>query len=595
MKKLFFYAATIAALFTSCAEEETPLDKIPTGKHSITATFESNQTRAYLDNNDFCRWELNDKVSVFNHNGVHYAYTSSKGNVTTTELVTETTPDFAGGNVCAIFPYNSGNTFAGGQFTSQIPAEQAYNKEKASLDNAIMVAVSDKEQSLSFKNSCALIKFNLTAPYGFEDKFKINSIKITSKSNNLSGTVTIGEDFTAKISDGGNKTITLTGCAEAGTMGAETKTFIVAIPAGTYAAEDLTFTFDADQNIFDYTTTLEQEVTIGRNNYITLNCIVPGPIMTFANTQFTDEAIMCHVDLVVAGGFAGQESVKSAYEIPEDNAIIDGENKTYSFETTNDDIYIINTFMAKSSGKKGVTPGTIWVQNLSITGEYRSTCLGTYINGGKEAFTSLGFNNGTQFHTILTNVKIFDSHIIPMTKAGVSGANVDASNAVTVYGTAELNDCEIYGSVPAQRALDNPDWASIEVFDMRCVNGSKTTINGGHIGKIYGTEQAKIYIQDGATIDYLYTIGVSANSLSLVKVDNATIKHLVLDPSGSYNPNINIAANATIGTLEFIGQAGDDNYFGTSNIVIAEGATINKVIVDGTEMTFAQFKETYNL
>jgi hypothetical protein len=182
-----------------------------------------------------------------------------------------------------------------------------------------------------------------------------------------------------------------------------------------------------------------------------------------------------------------------------------------------------------------------------------------------------------------------------MTKAGVSGANVDASNAVTVYGTAELNDCEIYGSVPAQRALDNPDWASIEVFDMRCVNGSKTTINGGHIGKIYGTEQAKIYIQNDATIDYLYTIGVSANSLSLVKVDNATIKHLVLDPSGSYNPNINIAANATIETLEFIGQAGDDNYFGTSNIVIAEGATINKVIVDGTEMTFAQFKETYNL
>lgn len=592
MKKIF-YVAAIAALFASCAEEEKTLnDVISNEKNSFTATFESNETRAYLDNSDFCRWDENDRVSIFNNTGEHYTYHSTRGGVTTTKLVTDATPNFTDGNVYALFPYNSENSMANGVYTSAIPAEQVYNAEKASLNNAIMVASNlFEENSLSFKNSCALIKLNLMAPTGFENRFKVNSIKVESKANNLAGTVTIGEDLTAKISNGTSKSITMSGCAEAGYMTDEYKTFVLVIPAGTYAADDLTFTIDTDQDIFDYTTTLSQEVTVGRSKYITLNATLPGPVMTLEHTEYVDKAIMCHLHLVSAAGFTNQNKVEYEYEIPEHNLIIDGQGKTYNFTTTADDVFILNTFTSNSSGMKGVDYGSIFVKNLTITGELRSTCMGVYVRNTSEYAP---YNNADNFYTEFTDVNILNNKIIPMTVDKVSGAKEDASSAVCVYGTAVLNNCNIYGSEPSEKALAIDSWKDIPVYDMTVVNSTgTTTINGGYIGKIRGKEHSDIYIKGDAKVDYIFTIAIitTDNNLGSLQIEDAQVGHIVMDPVGKYAPRLNVKSGAKIEKLEFIDDSNSTTYW--ANVNIEDGATINSVIVNGTEMTFEEFKTNY--
>lgn len=584
--------AAFAALCVGCQDEISTTTPVVGGEGTFTATFESNETRAYLDANDYCRWEMNDKVAVFNETGNLYTYYATQGDGTVTKLGTNDTPEFSGENIYAIFPYSADNKLVNGEFTSVIPAEQVYNKEKVSLNNAIMVAKTPVgEWGFMFKNSCALIKLNCIAPAGFENVFKVNSIKVESKANNLAGTVTIGDDFTAKISNATGKIVTMTECAEAGYMTAENKTFVLVIPAGTYAAGDLTFTFDADDDRFDYTTTLNNEFTVGRSEYITLNASLPGPVLMLRKTEFENKAIMCHVDLAKAQGFGEQHKFAYEYDIPEGNMVIDGGDKTYNFRTTANDVYVLNTFLANCSGKNGVEPGRIFVKNMTIKGELRSTCLGTYV-GAAEAYKP--YNNGYNFYTELTNVNILDNQIIPMTESGVAGASVSASSAVCVYGTAVLNNCNIYGSVPAQRALEHPTWCNIPVVDMTGVNSSTTTINGGHIGHIEGTEHADFIIQNGATVDYLHTIGVSVNNLAKNVINDATVTKLVLDPSGSYDPHLQLNAGAKVGTLEFIGYTVDskpENFFNA--VSIAADAQVDKVIVDGTEMTLADFKANY--
>lgn len=160
--------------------------------------------------------------------------------------------------------------------------------------------------------------------------------------------------------------------------------------------------------------------------------------------------------------------------------------------------------------------------------------------------------------------------------------------AVVVYGKAELNNCVLKGSTQSDYIASHyPEYADFPIYDMACTNSSHTYINGGEVGTIFGWEQAKYTIGGGAKIGKLYTIGVSANNLSHVEVNDATVDHLIFDPSGKYDPSVTLNAGAVVKVLEFVGV---DVW---SAVVINDGATVEKVVVDGEEMTLEQFIAQY--
>ena len=218
------------------------------------------------------------------------------------------------------------------------------------------------------------------------------------------------------------------------------------------------------------------------------------------------------------------------------------------------------------------------MSNLTITGELRTTCMGIYVDprNWKPANTY----DQSKFHTVLNKVNITDCKVIPF-----NSIDKKIGAAVCVFGIAELNDCKLTGTTESDFVKEAfPGVEFNGYYDMACTNTSHTYINGGEVGSIYGWEQSKFTFSNGAKIGKLYTIGVSASNLSSVVVNDATVDQLIMDPSGSYNPQLTLNNGAVVNTLEFIGVT---NW---TKVTINEGATVGKVIVDGVEMTLEAFK-----
>jgi hypothetical protein len=194
-----------------------------------------------------------------------------------------------------------------------------------------------------------------------------------------------------------------------------------------------------------------------------------------------------------------------------------------------------------------------------------------------------------------------------------------------VYGKAVLNDCNVYGtelsgSDFAKSLPQYESWSDMPIYDMACTNSSSTYIHGGKIGKMYAWEQAKIYVQDDAVVDEIYSTASSAGNLGLISVDDAIVTKLYYLPANGwtehglnsdcssesvqYNPRLQITANAKIGVLEFqdryrVSSETEANLFDAAywaNVKINPDAQIDKVIV-GTEepMTLAEFISKYSI
>lgn len=628
MKKYLLWIAAFSMIFTGCKTDENIENGEPTEnkKESYTfkASFENNDSRSYLGDDEYCYWETTDQVSVFNANGTHYTYSAAKGDVKITDLTTTTETTFADGeNIYALYPYQSGNKVSGGTFTSTLPAEQTYGER--SLDNAIMVASTQAPNNkFSFKNACALIMFELTSP---GKNIQVESISITSLSKkSLAGTATIGSDYTATISSG-LSTVTLAGCASAGTL-SETaaKKYVLVIPAGTYAANDLLINIDTNNDFYDKTTLLSSEFTVARSKYIKIQSSLTENVLNLDTDKTSCTAIMCFNDLIVKQGFEEMDGVQHDYDIPEGDFTINGNNKTYTFDPScHDGKYIYTTFTTKTSGIPDVTPGKITVNDLTITGTLRTTTMGIYVRPKINDATAIWApyrGDQSRFNTEWNNVKVIENKLLPYAIEGVGdGTDVTLGAAVCIYGTANLNNCIVTGAVQA----DNANYPTVPIYDMGITNRAKTTLNQSTVGTIYSWEHADLVVKNKSTVDLIeWNTLYIKNYKNQLTVNNSTINKLNINGyKGGTNttigltPMITIEANATINemtfaslvpyyhcttikkdahikVLKFTDTTNAYLYHETNHkygIKIEDGAIIDKIIVGETEeYTLEQFK-----
>lgn len=608
MKKFLFLMTMVAGMFASCQDDnvvETP-DK---DYKTFTATFEKPSSRVYLGDDDYARWELNDEVSVFGSDHYIYKATGVTNESKTATLEYSGEPTFTN-SIMAVFPYAANNSLdETNTLYSVLPAEQEYNK---AMNNAIMVAVmpvSQADQTFVFKNSCALVKLNINTTDNLAQlKASIQSIKIESKSHALAGKVRINNDYTASIeTEASEKFVKLNVNGNAGELNEENQEFLLVIPAGKYESGDLTVTVDASNDLLDYTSTIYQDIEVGRSEYFVLETTLGTRV------NLVDKAIMVDKErLYWMGGFDVRD-LDYEFEIPTEDWSHDFNGKTYNFKATSENVYIINTFTSTISGWKNVTPATLTIENLNITGELRTTTMGIFVKNdekieldGCPVFDEVDEYNS---NTIWNNVNVLNNKIIPSTEEGVSGANVSIGAAVTIYGTAVLNNCNIYGTKLTDSKFVNnyPNWANIPLYDMACVNSANVTINGGEIGHIYTWEHTDITIQGKAKVSSLLYTGIYYNGkYGHLTINDAKVQELIIAPNTSFTPQAVISKDAEIDVLKFeslsyykknnegeyiLTDKDLTKYFET--VTIEEGATIGKIYVGDEELTLAEFKAKY--
>ena len=176
---------------------------------------------------------------------------------------------------------------------------------------------------------------------------------------------------------------------------------------------------------------------------------------------------------------------------------------------------------------------TITVNDLNFTGEMQAISLGHYVD-----------NNSNWYNTIMNNVNVIDTKVCSFSS--------QISPAVVVYGKAELNNCNIYGTTLSDLDTD-PMWT---VYDLAVVNYSTTTINGGKIGSIHMWNQAEVTIAEQTEVEKI-----------VIRGNMNTTKY-----------GLKIKAGTTVGTIDLSAITNKAKV----NITIESGATVSSIIANGT-------------
>lgn len=634
MKKLFYSLAVLAAV-TACNKEieQQPAPVVGEGIDFI-ATFEDADTRVYLGEDYFYRWEADDPVSVFTGSN-HAQYKAATGDVVETTLEYVSTTAALGSALSenyALYPYDAAATINDGVISTTLPAEQTYdNAVPTGINNAIMVSQASGTEFV-FKNSCALVKVNLKIAEDFVGLHSVKSIRVSSKKHPLSGSATInvaGGDYTAKVKATPKATegaVTLIGCEAAGKLQNESAmTFYLAIPAGTYEAGDLTVSVltSASSTPFNQSFTLKNNHTVNRSQYIEVTATIAKDYDWFEvtddmltikeNVTLTNKAIIAHVENLEKQGFHGQGTIETIFDVPSKGITIEGADlvelgyaspgedgrPTVSFVSTSNNVFVMNTFTSYNSGWMNTDPDIVTVEDLRLTGEVRTNTLGIYVSNGMT--TPTGAHQGA-FHTVMNRVDVVDCRILPYSMSDA----IQIGAAVCVYGEAYLTDCRIEGTALSEHALSDPMMASVPYYDMGLPNNSVLNLNKCIVGTIYGWEQASLHISNESSVDLIRwnTLGLTnlknknndGNYLNYLYIDNSTVTRLELNghsaqSKGSYPTKVTLTKTAHIKEM-IISSYVATNF---SRFVIEDGAQIDKLVVAGTEMTLADFVSTYNI
>lgn len=565
MKRFFLCIVAMAAMFVGCENDPSGV-KEALNEPEFSATFDAEDTRVYLGDDNYYRWEAGDQVSVFAFDDRNRLYEAEDSDVILTDLLFVSKPDAPTGSITpsewnrhyAVFPYSTKNhlAFVNGAFYSvvaQLEAEQIHDASKPNLNYAIMTStIPSMDKVFHFKNSCALIKVNVRTTADWNDEFYLNSIKVESKSNYLAGTVVVdagNDDFTAKVVEDNNatKSITLSGCEEVGKMTPEYKTFIIAIPAGTYAADDLTLSFDCSRDAFDCSVTVPTGYEVARSKYmefnVTLDLNFDGTFdwyeeieegnkttIVIKNSMRTPKALMADVQNSISQGFYEQGVFNYIFDMPARDVtefVINGHGlphydpsasnvtgNTITFwaepnEEKGFPTYIVNNFSTLSGGIKGVTPAKVTVNNLVMKGKLRCSTMGIYSNG--KTADAVGFPtgavegeiaDGAAFDTEWNEVIANNLQIIPYLGKNSKVAG-GIGAAVLCYGKAVLNKCQVIGTLASDDVyLREADLVGVPLYDLAAVNQAEVYLNNTTVGSIYAWEQAG-FTMDAATVTWM--------------------------------------------------------------------------------------------
>lgn len=224
MKKFAILAAVVALI--GCAQNEEGLDNITNTPEKSQTEFYAYMpecdTRTYVEDNKYLRWNAGDEITVFAGNSYnsHWQFAGEDGansgkfnEIEDGGFVTGTPLDLTANY--AIYPYDENITITEtGVVSLTLPAVQEYNhtyENSFGEGTNTMMAVTENtsDNFLSFKNLCGYLKLKL---YGEDVTIK----SITVKGNNgekIAGpanvTMTYGSEPTIAMVDGATDTITI--------------------------------------------------------------------------------------------------------------------------------------------------------------------------------------------------------------------------------------------------------------------------------------------------------------------------------------------------------------------------------------------------
>ena len=643
MKRFFLGVVAMAAMFVGCQNDPAGI-KDALNEPEFSAAFDAEETRVYLGEDNYYRWEAGDKVSVFAFDDRNRVYEAAEGDVILTKLNFVSKPDAPTGSVTpsvwdrhyAVFPYSSKNhlAFVNGAFYSvvaQLEAEQVHDATKAGLDYAIMTStIPSMDKIFHFKNSCALIKVNVRTTEAWADEFYLNTIKVESKSNYLAGTVVVdagNDDYTAKIYEAaGNATkqITMSNCESVGKMTPEYKTFIFAIPAGTYPADDLTLSFDCSNDAFDLSLTVPTGYEVARSKYMEFNVTLDHNFsgtfdwyeeieestkttIVIKNSMRTPKALIADIVNCNNQGFPYQTAFDYIFEtpardvtefeinghgLPEYASNVEGNTITFWAEPNEESgfpTYIINNFSTLANGIKEATTAKFTVNNLVIAGKLRCSTMGIYV--GKAAPTGIlegETMDQSKHNTEWNEVIVEDNEIIPYL-----GKNTDIpyrtegiGAAVMCYGTAVLNKCKVTGTKASSDVAKREELVGIPLYDMASANNTYVYLNNSQVGSAYTWEQS-VWELNASTINWMNWKALNTNSLKkYLKLTNGShINTLFVNtatPDNQYVPKLEVDATSSIDVLVIKPNFNYTNAISRGSFSNVADGTIGKVIVDGT-------------
>lgn len=504
MKKMLFGIALCSTMLVSCQNDT--VDSFTLDSTGFSGSFDLTESRVYLHEDDFYRWETGDEVSVFTADSRNRKYKAVTGDVIQTDLEFVSKPENSNGismplkSNYAIFPYNESNCLSlitGPYYTLStiLPSEQVYDKNKKSLDYAIMVSkIPANETLFTFKNSNALIKLNINAKQDYADEATIQTIKVESKAHKLAGTVKMEveqNDYTATIweevahgASTPSNTITLTNCSDAGTIGTVAKTFLLVIPAGVYEAGDLTFTIDTDKDTYDLTISTKNSYDVKRSQYIELNATLGSDFEGTFDKEILTE-IPASIDL-------NNETVKIVTNLDATQTLtVNGTGtlllNSHEITTTNGPAIKIGnganvTFEVKGDvSLKGSTHG-IEIPNdatLKITGKGNLTVIGN--NGEDNA-------DDTDGSGISGSVEIDGLSSLTAKGYGKNGYGIGSANAtVTIKNTKNI---VAQGGYVQPNFISDTSYGKKEPEGAPAIGGAKIVLDNVEVTKIDGGSKA---------------------------------------------------------------------------------------------------------
>ena len=271
MKRITILA--ILATLVGCSQYSEELDNIKAPEKNQTEFFASMpecDTRTYVEENKYLRWNAGDEITVFNGNSYnsHWQFAGEEGansgkftEIKENGFVTGTPLNLTANY--AIYPYNENITITElGVVSLTLPATQAYNHAYANSFGAganTMMAVTEStsDNFLAFKNLCGYLKLKF---YGEDVTVKSVTIKGNNSekiAGNATVTMTYGSEPTITMSDDATDTITID-CGEGVTLSNDSEnptTFWVVIPETTFEGGITIEVTDTNDQTFTKTTT----------------------------------------------------------------------------------------------------------------------------------------------------------------------------------------------------------------------------------------------------------------------------------------------------------------------------------------------------
>lgn len=264
MKKLIYLAGAALVMMASAscekkADVQNPESKEGMVKTEFSAVSKESKEKTSIDGSDIL-WSENDQVKIYagtSTTGNNFTLTDGEG--TTSAIFEGWIAETATAPYYAVYPSSAAQGIDNSTIKYIIPANQAYVENSFATSTVPMVAYSEADKSLAFRNQTAFIKLQLTGAG------TIKTMEIASAANDICGTFSVSktDPTAASTAVEGAKKITVTNIDGTALDATTPKNVIIALAPATFAAEDLILSMTAsDGKTFS---TKLGDFTVGRS------------------------------------------------------------------------------------------------------------------------------------------------------------------------------------------------------------------------------------------------------------------------------------------------------------------------------------------